>query len=104
MHISTFFAPFWGKNESFFIKNRLILEKSGFGINKKMSPPGGSFFKVFERFNYSLTLSTYSPVLVLIRINSPSFTNKGTFTVAPVSTVAGFRVRVAVSPFTPGSL
>src|ERR1700743_392608 len=52
---------------------------------------------------FYFTLSTYSPVLVLIRINSPSFTNKGTLTVAPVSTLAGFRVRVAVSPLTPGS-
>src|SRR6476660_330829 len=54
--------------------------------------------------NYSLTRSTYSPLLVLTRINSPSFTNKGTITVAPVSTVAGFKVLVAVSPLKPGSL
>jgi len=53
---------------------------------------------------YSFTLSTYSPVLVLMRMSSPSFTNKGTFTVAPVSIVAGLSVRVAVSPLIPGSL
>mgnify|MGYP007115094230 CR=1 FL=1 len=35
---------------------------------------------------------------------SPTFTNKGTFIVAPVSTVAGFVAPVAVSPLTPGSV
>jgi len=61
------------------------------------------FIRIICTLYYSFTLSTYSPVLVLIRIVSPSFTNKGTFTVAPVSTVAGLRARVAVSPFRPGS-
>lgn len=69
------------------IKNR---RRAGFYIKKLL-------------VNY-LTLSTYSPVLVFTLISSPSFTNKGTLTVAPVSTVAGFNVRVAVSPFMPGSL
>ena len=53
--------------------------------------------------NYSFTLSKYSPLLVLMRMSSPSFTKSGTFTVEPVSTVAGFKVRVAVSPLIPGS-
>ena len=66
-------------------------------FRKRPCAPGGSHF-------YSFTLSTYSPVFVFTLINSPSFTNKGTFTVAPVSTVAGLSVRVAVSPLTPGSL
>ena len=54
--------------------------------------------------NYSFTLSTYSPVFAFTLINSPSLTNKGTLTVAPVSTVACFKVRVAVSPYAPGSV
>jgi len=37
-------------------------------------------------------------------ILSPSFTNKGTLTVAPVSTVAGFVAPVAVLPLIPGSV
>ena len=36
------------------------------------------------------TLDRYSPVLVSILITSPWFTNRGTYTTAPVSTVAGF--------------
>ncbi len=36
------------------------------------------------------TLDRYSPVLVSILILSPRSTNSGTFTLAPVSTVAGF--------------
>ncbi|MBM7869218.1 hypothetical protein JOC70_000687 [Clostridium pascui] len=45
----------------------------------------------------------YSPVLVSILITSPSFTNKGTGIIAPVSTVAGFNTFVAVFPFAPGN-
>ena len=45
----------------------------------------------------------YSPVLVSILITSPSLTNIGTLTIAPVSTVAGFNALVVVFPFTPGS-
>ena len=45
----------------------------------------------------------YSPVLVSTLITSPSFTNIGTFTTAPVSNVAGFIAFVAVFPFIPGS-
>ena len=39
-----------------------------------------------------------------IFIFSPSFINRGTCTVAPVSTVAALVTFVAVSPFTPGSV
>ena len=53
--------------------------------------------------NYFFTRSTYSPVRVSTFITSPSLTNIGTWTVAPVSTVTGFKTLVAVSPFTPGS-
>jgi len=35
---------------------------------------------------------------------SPSFTNRGTGTIAPVSTVAGFNTLVAVFPLTAGSV
>lgn len=52
---------------------------------------------------YSLTRSIYDPEAVSILILSPSLINKGTFTVAPVSTVADFVAFVAVFPFTPGS-
>ncbi len=53
--------------------------------------------------NY-LALSIYSPLRVSTRILSPVLMKRGTRTVAPVSTVAGFRVLVAVSPFNPGSV
>ena len=45
----------------------------------------------------------YSPVLVSTLITSPSLTNIGTLTTAPVSSVAGFKALVAVLPLTPGS-
>ena len=45
----------------------------------------------------------YSPVLVSTLIVSPSFTNIGTLTCAPVSNVAGFIAFVAVLPLTLGS-
>jgi len=48
-------------------------------------------------FSSYYTLFMYSPVLVSILILSPMFTNKGTCTTAPVSTVAGFEAPVAVS-------
>ena len=51
----------------------------------------------------SYTLERYSPVLVSILIVSPWFTKSGTLRVAPVSTVHGFVVPVAVSPLTHGS-
>ena len=44
---------------------------------------------VFDRSASIYALDKYSPVLVSILITSPWFTNNGTFTVAPVSTVAG---------------
>lgn len=49
------------------------------------------------------TLFEYSPVRVSITIVSPCSTNKGTYTVAPVSTTAGFVALVAVFPLKPGS-
>ena len=48
--------------------------------------------------------SMYDPLDVSTRMRSPSFTNRGTFTLAPVSTVAGLSAFVAVSPRTPGSV
>ena len=48
--------------------------------------------------------SMYSPVRVSIRIISPSVMNMGTRIYAPVYRVAVFRLLVAVSPFTPGSV
>ena len=50
------------------------------------------------------TRSMYSPERVSTLIRSPSSTNSGTFTTAPVSSVAGFSAPVRVSPFTPGSV
>src|SRR6266851_6915431 len=49
------------------------------------------------------TRSTYCPERVSMRILSPGLINKGTFTTAPVSRVAGLVTLVAVSPRTPGS-
>ena len=53
---------------------------------------------------YALTRFTYEPSRVSTSIISPSLMNKGTRTSAPVSTVAGLVVLVAVSPFKPGSV
>ena len=53
--------------------------------------------------NKNYTLDKYSPVLVSIFNLSPRFTNKGTYTTAPVSTVQGLVAPVAVLPFSPGS-
>ena len=47
----------------------------------------------------------YEPERVSTLIRSPMFTNNGTFTVAPVSSVAGLLPPPeAVSPRTPGSV
>jgi len=53
---------------------------------------------------YPFTLSEYSPVLVSTLMISPVSTNNGIRTFAPVSTVASFRVLVAVLPLSPGSV
>ena len=50
------------------------------------------------------TLDRYSPVLVSILITSPWLTNRGTYTTAPVSTVAGLVAPCAVFPANPGSV
>jgi len=62
-----------------------------------------AFFIVFY-VTYAFTRPTYEPSRVSISIVSPSLMNKGTRTVAPDSTVAGFNVLVAVSPLMPGSV
>src|SRR5712692_7868314 len=49
-----------------------------------------------------LTRSRYAPVRVSTRIRSPTDTNNGTCTVAPVSNVAGFDPPLTVSPRMPG--
>src|SRR5690606_6841733 len=54
--------------------------------------------------HYSLTRETYSPVRVSTRITSPSGTNSGTRTTAPVSSLAGLPPPPLVSPRTPGSV
>src|SRR5205807_3401541 len=46
----------------------------------------------------------YSPVRVSTLTRSPSSTNRGTWTVMPVSSVAGFMAPETRSPFTPGSV
>src|SRR5581483_4196737 len=48
--------------------------------------------------------SMYAPVRVSIRRTSPSSMNRGTWTTAPVSSVAGFEPPDAVSPRRPGSV
>src|SRR5262249_40039607 len=50
------------------------------------------------------TRPRYSPVRVSTFTTSPSFRNSGTWTTAPVSSVAGFVPPWAVSPRTPGSV
>src|SRR5690606_40897600 len=55
-----------------------------------------------ELRHYALTRETYSPVRVSTRITSPSGTNSGTRTTAPVSSLAGLVPPLLVSPRTPG--
>src|SRR5690606_19872004 len=55
-----------------------------------------------ELRHYTLTRETYSPVRVSTRITSPSGTNSGTRTTAPVSSLAGLVPPLLVSPRTPG--
>src|SRR4030095_1512973 len=50
------------------------------------------------------TRPRYSPVRVSTFTTSPTFRNRGTWTTAPVSSVAGFVPPWAVSPRTPGSV
>ena len=50
------------------------------------------------------TLDRYSPVLVSILITSPVFTNKGTLTVAPVSTEPGFKGDTATGASKPATV
>src|SRR5690606_9077652 len=57
-----------------------------------------------ELRHYSLTRETDSPVRVSTRITSPSGTNSGTRTTAPVSSLAGLVPPLLVSPRTPGSV
>ena len=73
------------------------------GVARNKSPEGKNLRKKSYQKNY-LALSIYSPLRVSTRILSPVLMKRGTRTVAPVSTVAGFRVLVAVSPFNPGSV
>ena len=54
---------------------------------------------------YTFTLSIYEPLVVSIRMVSPSLTNNGTLITAPESIVAGFvTLDEAVSPLKPGSV
>ena len=76
--------------------NRVAL----FYINNKISV----IYNLYSVIYYSRTRSTYEPSRVSILILSPALMNKGTRTSAPFSTVAGFNVLVAVSPFKPGSV
>src|SRR6059058_3430750 len=50
------------------------------------------------------TLDWYSPVSVLTRTLSPSFTNGGTWMTRPVSSVAGLTCALAVAPLIPGTV
>src|SRR3990172_1385017 len=50
-----------------------------------------------------VTRVMYAPVLVSTLMRSPSFTNSGTCTILPVSTLAGLVPAEERSPFTPGS-
>src|SRR5687768_12758589 len=52
----------------------------------------------------ALARSIYALVRVSILIHSPSLTNSGTATVAPVLILAGLVTLVAVSPRAPGSV
>ena len=59
---------------------------------------------MFNIADYAFTRPRYEPSRVSISMVSPSVMKRGTLTVAPDSTVAGFSVLVAVSPFNPGSV
>lgn len=53
---------------------------------------------------YAFTRLRYEPSRVSTSTTSPSLMNKGTRISTPVSSLAGFVVLVAVSPFKPGSV
>ena len=57
-----------------------------------------------EAYLFHYARETYSASSVLITSESPTFTKNGTWTVNPVSTVAGFDPPLAVSPLMPGSV
>src|SRR5262249_40144431 len=57
-----------------------------------------------EGLHYRLTRSRYLPSVVSTFTHSPSLTNSGTLTTAPVDSVAGLVAPLAVSPLIPGSL
>src|SRR6478736_8578520 len=65
--------------------------------SRSVGPLGGSPPQPFTR-------SRYSPDRVSTLMRSPSSTNRGTWTTAPVSSFAGFIAPVLVSPFAPGSV
>lgn len=67
-------------------------------------PEPAFLYQDFSIIRCDYTRDRYSPVLVSILILSPCSTNRGTFTFAPVSTVAGLVAPVAVSPLNPGSV
>ena len=64
----------------------------------------GSTLRQYQFVFCDYALSIYSQVLVSILIISPSLMKRGTLISAPVSTVAGLRVFVAVLPLIPGSV
>lgn len=70
---------------------------------KKISDVSITDFLFTFEVCYSFIRSTYVPFSVSTLIRSPSLMNSGTFTMAPVSTVAGLVALVAVLPLTPGS-
>ncbi len=72
-------------------------------IKQKIPESTGHRGLLNNQTNY-FTRSRYSPVRVSILMRSPMLMNSGIETLAPVSTVAGLSVLVAVSPFTPGSV
>ena len=75
-------------------------------IQKKRDPFAGDpfFYGMNAESILYLARSIYEPSRVSTTIVSPVSIKRGTRTVAPVSTVAGLVVLVAVSPLRPGSV
>ena len=92
-----------GENDKGF-KNALCIKIVADGRVEKRSVFQQLPDRSLRRGIHSLAREMYSPLRVSTLSRSPSSTNNGTLTTAPVSRVAGLLPPWAVSPLTPGSV
>src|SRR5690606_26594811 len=81
-------------------------EQRRYGLcnEQRAAPCNAVLRKNIRSQRHSFTREIYSPVRVSTRRFSPSWMNSGTFTTAPVSSLAGFDPPDEVSPRRPGSV